>query len=300
MRLIYRFPGGTVPPDPALLSADVLGRLAVAAEQAGFAGGSFDEHPIPPEYWRQGGDGHDSVDPFVALAAVAGPTTTLRLFIYATLVPIRNPFLLAKSVATLDVLSRGRVDLGMVTGYLPEEFRALGIAFEDRNKLFDECVEVMKLAWTGKPVNYAGSSFSAVNVTALPRPVQEPHPPLWIGGNSRLTLRRVVTTGKGWMALTNPRDRKVSRRTAPLEGADDLRSLLTTLREYADEAGRTDPIEVSYVIHLRPDDSIADLRARLDQLEAAGVGWVAIHTHPVTAGDAMRTIDDLHAGVISR
>jgi probable F420-dependent oxidoreductase len=300
MRLIYRFPGGTVPPDPALLSAGVLGRLAVAAEQAGFAGASFDEHPVPPEYWRHGGDGHDSVDPFVALAAVAGVTSTLRLFVYATIVPIRNPFLLAKTVATLDVVSGGRVELGMVTGYLPEEFAALGVTFADRNPLFDECVTVMKLAWRGEPVDYAGAGFTAANVAALPRPVQLPHPPLWVGGNSKLSLRRVVAADcKGWMALTNPRGRKVTRRTAPLEQTADLRSLLATLHEYAAEAGRTDPIEVAYVLHLRPGEPVSGLADRLAELEDAGVGWVAVHSQPETEAEARRTIDDLHAGVLS-
>jgi probable F420-dependent oxidoreductase len=300
MRLIYRFPGGTVPPDPALLSAGVLCRLARVAEQAGFAGASFDEHPIPPEYWRHGGDGHDSVDPFVALAAVAGATTALRLFVYSTIVPIRNPFLLAKSVATLDVVSGGRVELGLVTGYLPEEFAALGVSFSGRNEIFDESVEVMKLAWTGRPVHYTGASFSAVDVAALPRPVQAPHPPLWIGGNSRLALRRVVDLGcKGWMALANPRNRKVSRHTAPLERTADLRSLLTTLHEYAEETGRTDPIEVAYVVHLRPGDSIAALADRLAELEEAGVGWAAVHSQPATVSEALATIDDVHAGIIS-
>lgn len=300
MRLVYGFPGCTVPPDPDLLSADVLSSLAVAAEDAGWAGVCFDEHPIPPEYWRHGGDGHDAVDPFVALAAVAAATSRIRLFVFATLVAIRNPFLLAKTVATLDVLSKGRVELGMVAGYLPEEFEALGVPFEGRNPVFDETVEVMKLAWTGEPVTHRGSTFSAVDVCALPRPVQQPHPPLWIGGNSRLSLRRVVANGHGWMPLVNPRGRKVSRRTAPMDSLDDLKALRKVLDSYAEEAGRTDPIDVALPLGLGRGETEEDLERTVDELEEAGVGWLVIRSSASSTSEALSRIERVAERVMER
>jgi probable F420-dependent oxidoreductase len=301
VRLIYGFPGRGVPSRPELLAADVLARLAVAAEDAGWTGVSLDDHPIPPEYWRQGGDGHDGVDPFVALAAVAAATNDLRLFVHAVQVPLRNPFLLAKTVATLDVLSKGRVELGMVTGYLPEEYAALGVSYDERNRLFDESVEVMKRAWTGEPVSYEGVHFSAVDVCARPRPVQQPHPPLWIGGNSTLAFRRVVATGRGWIASWNRRGRAVSRHTAPLETTEDFAARLEVLHACAAEAGRTEPIEVSIWLPMRADTTVDELRRRADELEELGVGWVFVnHSTASSESEALDTIERVAAGVLAR
>jgi len=93
VKLVYRMPGVGVPLDESLLTAPAIARIATAAEQSGWDAICFDEHPIPPNYWRLNGDGHDSVDPLVALAAASACTTALRLFVYAAILPLRNPFL---------------------------------------------------------------------------------------------------------------------------------------------------------------------------------------------------------------
>ena len=298
MKIVYRMPGGTVPAQVDLLSAGAIGTVARAAEAAGWAGVCFDEHPIPPQYWREGPDGHDSVDPFVALATVAGATERIRLVVYATIVPIRNPFLLAKSVATLDVISGGRVDLGMAAGYLPEEFDALGISFGRRNDDFDESIKAMKLAWSGEPVNVRTERFNAVDVCAHPRPVQRPHPPLWVGGNSGRALRRVVESGAGWMALVNPRDRVVSRRSAPLETVDDLKRLLAYLRAEAARVERREPIDVMVAVGYRPGDRLDDLKRTLEEFYEAGAGWFTINVPDSSVEEARRTIDQLGACLV--
>ena len=205
LRFIYYFPGRWVPLELELLTLDAHMMLAIAAQRSGFDGLAVDEHPIPSEAWRQGPGGHDALDPFITLAAVASSAPRLKLVTYAAVVPYRNPFLLAKQAATLDLLSGGRLVLGVGTGYLPGEFEALGVDFDERNALFDEGLEVMKLAWRGEPVDYEGRHFTAKAVTAQPRPHSRPHPPLWIGGNSKLTMRRVVDRAQGWMPMPNPR-----------------------------------------------------------------------------------------------
>ncbi len=122
MRFIYYFPGRWVPITPALLSLDAHIAMAGAAERAGFDGVAVDEHPIPSEAWRQTSGGHDALDPFITLAAVASTARRLKLVCYLAVVPYRNPFLLAKQATTLDVLSDGRLILGVGSGYLVGEF----------------------------------------------------------------------------------------------------------------------------------------------------------------------------------
>jgi probable F420-dependent oxidoreductase len=303
MNLVFRMPGGSVPASVDLLSASSIGRVARTAEDAGWAGVCFDEHPIPPAYWRDGGDGHDAVDPFVALAVAAAVTRRIRLVVYATIVSIRNPFLLAKTVATLDVISGGRVELGMVAGYLPEEFAALGVSFERRNQYFEENVDAMKSAWTGEPVTLHTERFDAVDVRAQPRPVQRPHPPLWVGGNSRAAMRRVVKCGAGWMALVNPRGRSVSRRSPTLETVDDFRRLVALLHAEAETAGRTDRIPVMVSANFNPDEPVQRLKRTLEKFEDAGAGWAVVNVPSYSVDDACRSLellaDELGAYVAS-
>jgi probable F420-dependent oxidoreductase len=247
MRFLYSYPGRTVPLCRELFSADAVSALAVAAESAGFDGIGLDDHPAPPQSWRMDPSGHDGVDPLVALAGAAAATSTIRLVTSAIVLPFRNPLLLASAAATLDVLSQGRLTLGTAAGYLEAEFAALGVDFADRNALFDEAVEVLELAWTGRPFTYHGRDFDAVDVCVRPQPVQQPHPPIWIGGNSRRSLRRAADTGAGWMTFPNARGQKISRRSAPLESVDDLVPLLSTLRQFLDEVERREPIGVTWV-----------------------------------------------------
>lgn len=291
MKIIYRFPGLTVPPIDSLLTANALTRLAVAAEAAGCSAVALDEHPIPDEYWRQHGNGHDSLDPFIGLAGVAAATSSIRLFVYAAILPAHNPFQLAKAAATLDLLSEGRLELGLAGGYLPGEIEALGIDFKTRGERFDEHVDAMQAAWTGEPVNLEGTGYRAVDVVARPVPVQPGGPRLWIAGNTQKALERVARYGH-WMALPNPRtEAGVSRRTARLDGDDDLRTYRERIAELAAGHGRTDPIQIS--IPYRPDVDSAKSRERLAQLEELGVGWVMVTGDGKTVDEALAHIDRL-------
>ena len=112
----------------------------------------------------------------------AAVTTTIRLVTNLTVVPYRNPLLLAKSAATLDRVSQGRLVLGVGAGYLKSEFFALGVDFDERNVLFDEALEVMTLHWSGEPFTFEGRHFSARNIHVLPSP--GPPGPHLDGGNS--------------------------------------------------------------------------------------------------------------------
>ena len=125
------------------------------------------------------------------------------------MLPYRNPFLPAKSVASLDALSGGRVIVGVAVGYLEGEYRALGADFEQRNEIGDEALVAMKLAWKGESFRFRGRDFEAEGNQMLPAPVQHPHPPIWVGGESSSALRRCRA------AASAPRRSPARGRTGP-------------------------------------------------------------------------------------
>jgi len=158
--------------------------------------------------------------------------------------PYRNPFLSAKAAASLDALSGGRLIFGVAAGYLKPEFDALGVPFDERNELTDEAIRAMKAAWTESGLRMTGRHFAASGHTQLPRPAQRPHPPIWVGGNSRQAIRRAVELGDGWMPIPNPAKHVARRRTAAIESLEDLRGRLAYAREHAQAVGRRAPLDV--------------------------------------------------------
>ncbi|MFC5751585.1 LLM class F420-dependent oxidoreductase [Actinomadura rugatobispora] len=277
MRFMFHYPE-TVGPDGDVLDAGSLRAAAVAAEHHGFDGFSLSEHPAPGAAWLASG-GHQALDPFVALGYVAAATERLRLFTYLAVAPYRNPFLLAKAAATLDKLSEGRLTLGLGAGYQKSEFYALGVDVKERGALFDEALDVLPLHWSGEPFSYRGRHFSARDVIARPRPVQDPIP-IWIGGNAAPSRRRVAQRAQGWMPMVGGGDLATSAGTAPLATVTELAEAIAEVREQAAAAGRAEHIDVAASYQgagtttrlLEPDRH----REVLAELETAGVGWVVI------------------------
>ena len=179
------------------------------------------------------------------LSFAASATTTVRLFTNLCVVPYRNPFLVAKAALTLDVLSGGRLTLGVGAGYLEPEFRALGVDFEERNELLDEGLVAIKRAWTESGVEMTGRHFEARGHTMLPRPVQSPHPPIWVGGNSKRAIRRAVDLADGWTPMPNPRALGARRRSAHLETVEELEALIAYADGYRESTGHAGPFEIS-------------------------------------------------------
>jgi probable F420-dependent oxidoreductase len=277
VQFVYGFPILSCPIAPAWLDPDGIPRVATAAERAGFGAVFLTEHPAPSAGWRSA-IGHDALDPFVALACVARETSTLRLLTYVAVVPFRNPFALAKTAATLDLLSGGRLILGVGVGYMQAEFAALGVPFDERNALFDEGLEVLRLAWSGKPVSYSGGHFEARDIVALPGPAQRPHPPIWIAGNSLRARRRVAQHGQGWMPIPVTPEASAMLNTPTLDTIDDLASRITDLRERASAEGRSDDIDVLYILPEQdPFSEASRLVDQLGEMAAAGVTWFAIN-----------------------
>ncbi len=292
MRFIFHYPEINGPEGDVLDPGSVR-EVAVAAERAGFDAFSFSEHPAPGARWLSAG-GHQTLDPFVALGYVAGATEHLRLLTYLAVAPYRNPLLLAKAAASLDKISGGRFLLGIGTGYQKSEFHALGVDFAERNALFDEALDVLPLHWSGEPFSYEGRHFSAHNIIARPRPVQNPIP-IWIGGNSALTRRRVAQRAQGWMPMSGGAQLSATARTQELGPVDRLAGQIADVREAAIAAGRTDHIDVVYSYSgeiggtgVHPDRH----REVFADLEKAGVDFVTVSC-PIEGLSA--TVDFLEA-----
>ena len=269
------YPIAAHPSNPAFFGGEAVARFARTAESAGFAGIGFTDHPAPSHKWLQAG-GHDALDPFAALAYVAAVTERLRLIPNIVVLPYRNPFVVAKAVATIDALSGGRFTLSTATGYQRSEYRALGVDFERRNELFDEAIEVLRGVWSADEFAYEGSGFTATGQTANPKPLRVP---IWIGGNSGRARQRVADVGDGWNPFAAPATLARTAKTPVLETVDDLAAMLDDLWRRVDEAGRDrSAIDVAFSASAggAPGDDGFDAGAQRDELgrlAAIGVTW---------------------------
>jgi probable F420-dependent oxidoreductase len=141
------------------------------------------------------------LDPFTALGGLAARTSRIRLGPGVLLLPLRSPLLVAKAVASLDFISAGRAVLGVgVGGEFPKEYEACGVPVGERGRRADEGIEALRALWTTSPASYKGHFFQFEDVAMAPRPVQSPHPPIWVGGRSDAALTRAGRLGDGWLA----------------------------------------------------------------------------------------------------
>jgi probable F420-dependent oxidoreductase len=276
VRFSVTYPLVSHPAHADLLSRDAILKFCRTAEDGGFDGIGFTDHPAPTAKWLNSG-GHDALDPFVTFSFCAAVTERIRLIPNIVVLPYRHPLIVAKMVATLDMLSEGRFTLAVATGYLRGEYRALGVDFEQRNDLFDQAVEVMRGVWTEDDFSFEGTGISAGGLAANPKPRRLP--PLWIGGNSRRSRRRVARYGDGWTPFPAPRAMSQTTKTPPLETVADLAEMLDELWRFVDEEGRDRAeIDVSFgtgeggapgTAKFNPDAH----RSGLAELERLGVTW---------------------------
>ncbi len=246
MRFSLRLPTDRVELPAEFGSGVAVIEMATVAEGLGYDAVFVTEHPLPSDEWMASG-GHHALDPFVALSFAAAASERLRLHTNLIVVPYHDPFVLAKAAASLDALSGGRLVLGVGAGYLEPEFRALGADFEGRNERMDQALSLMKQVWSGESIDVSGEGFEARGHTALPRPAQKPHPPIWIGGNSKRAIRRAVEMADGWMPFPNPGTHAGRRHTPAMESLDDLRERLDYMREHAAAIGKPPPRDLIFM-----------------------------------------------------
>ncbi len=241
--LSLTFPFDHIDRPDEFVTMDAVHEIARAADEAGFWSGTVTDHPVPSYRWLDGG-GHYAQDPFVMLSMVAAVTKRLRVQTNILVLPYRNPFITARAVSSLDVFSGGRVVLGIGAGYLKPEYKALGVDFDTRNELMDEYITAMKLAWTGEDFSFEGTGYTAVGNRIRPAPVQQPHPPLLIGGNSKRALRRTAELGDAWHPFFVPAMVTNTARTANLETDQDLIDAIDYMKEHSAKIGRETPPQV--------------------------------------------------------
>lgn len=247
----------------ALLGANPLDwpRIAAAAEEAGFDSVAVSDHVVYPArlesrypYTPDGvplfSPDEDWPDPWVAVGAMSAVTTRLRFLTNVYVLPLRNPFVVAKAVGTAAYLSRGRVGLGIGAGWMAEEFELMGQPFARRGKRMDEMVEVIRALWRGGMVEHHGEFYDFDPVEMRPAP---PAPvPIYVGGHSEIAMRRAATLGDGWLGM--------------YYSVEELEQHCRTLERAREDAGTADrPFEII------ASPMVTPTAENCERLEAAGV-----------------------------
>jgi probable F420-dependent oxidoreductase len=266
--------GACADPDTAL-------RVARAAEAAGLDSLWTGEHVVLPDPQVPPSPSPPDVpflDPAVSLAYVAAATERILLGTGIIILPQRNPLVLAKELASVDVVSRGRLLFGLGIGYLEPEFRALGIPFEKKGARSEEYLAAILALWTQPKPAYHGRFASFEGIQAMPRPVQRPHPPIVVGGLTPAAFRRAVRLGDGWYGFALD----VAATGRLLEG------LAAAEKELGRPAGKG-RLEISVTPIERLDRSAVDRYAEL------GVDRLIVFVPAATADDALRGVDAIAA-----
>jgi probable F420-dependent oxidoreductase len=245
-----------------LATREGLTTIAQMAEERGFASLWVSDHVIVPRKitsrYPYSPDGSFPVppdipflEPLATLLFVAAVTQKAKLGTTILVVPMRNPVITAKMLATLDVLSNGRLILGAGAGWLAEEFEMLEVPFEKRGARLDDYIELIRALWTEDNPSFNGRYYKIEDVGFAPKPIQKPHPPIWIGGHSSPALRRAGRFGNAWHAA--------------YAGPELLKKQFAEVREHAERAGR-DPNSIELTVRTRlplnhPEQAIAQLQA---------------------------------------
>ena len=235
--------GLSLPPRGLLSNPDTLSIIARRAEELGYELLIHGDHILAPRQiastYPYTSDGvwpgsatNEAMEQLTVLAFVAGQTSKIKLVTSVMIVPYRNPLVAARTLTTLDILSKGRLIVGVGVGWMREEFEALGLpAFEKRGAVTDEYLRVFRELWTNDQPSFEGEYCRFSNISFFPKPVQKPHPPIWIGGESNLALRRTALLGNGWHFLdSNPQH--------PIRDAGELGAALQRLESQLRLVGR--------------------------------------------------------------
>ena len=252
--------GCSMPSRGPMSSPEALRALAQRAEDLRFDSIWVSDHIILPRqvesFYPYSPDGvpgfvpdEPYYEPLATLNFLAGCTQRVRLGTHVLIIPYRNPVLTAKILATLDVLSEGRVILGAGVGWMEEEFQAMGLdTYAKRGAVTDEYLQLYKELWTKDQPEFDGEYYQLSGVGFQPKPVQKPHPPIWIGGHTGPAIRRAAKLGDGWMPIG-------LRPPAVLE-PEEMAAKIAQLRRATVRAGRPeDAVEITFSTGVTFDDS---------------------------------------------
>jgi probable F420-dependent oxidoreductase len=290
--------GAKVPNSGPLPVERGMAAMAVTLEDAGFESLWVSDHVIMPRHIESrypfAADGKPTwpsttpyFDAVVALAAIATATRRAMIGTAVLVLPLRHPVVLAKQVASIDVMSGGRLVLGVGAGWLAEEFEALNVPFGSRGERFEEWVQVMRACWTGEPPAFSGKHYRLPE-GVISEPAPGRHIPVLVGGHSPVALSRAATVGDGWVA----------HQSATALDPEDVRRGAQEMRAAAERAGRA-PGELWTV--LRVIDSAADaeaVAAQLPRMRDAGVDEVVVDINWDEPGSAAGVFDLLSRAVL--
>jgi probable F420-dependent oxidoreductase len=252
---------------------DTICHIARRAEELGYASLWTYQRVLNPVA-EPVGPAHESVlDPVVPLALVAGVTERIRLGTATICAPFTAPALLAKTLASLDVVSGGRLTAGLGMGWMPQEYAAAGVPFERRGARMDEYLRCLEALWTQDPVEFAGDFYTVPRSHMAPKPVQRPHPPVLLGGAAAPALRRAGRLAQGWIASSR-------------HDLTNLGDSIELVRDGAREAGR-DPDAVQILVRLTREQTRDELAA----LRAQGVTEVFLDLNLAPRDDAERVLE---------
>lgn len=282
---------------------DAITALATRAEEIGYSSLWVTErllYPLKPSVpYVATPDGslpdpyRTVIDPLTSLAFVAGQTSRIRIGTSVLNLPWYNPTLLARSLTALDVLSKGRLNVGFGTGWSPDEYAAAGSDWRRRGRRADENLEALIAIWTTDPVTFEGETFRIPTSVIGPKPVQRPHPPILMAAYTEATMARVARFADAWLPVGVP--------------IDGMKAMLAAIRQMAGDFGR-DPERIELVVRANVElheSPLGDDRfifaGSLDQIrgDLAGVreaGAAEVHFDP-TFDPAMRTADDWSAAL---
>lgn len=287
--------GARVPNSGPLPAERGIGAMAAELEQAGFDSLWVSDHVIMPAVissrYPFAADGKVTwpagtpyIDAMIALTAIAAATHRARIGTAVLVLPLRQPVVLAKQAASIDVLSGGRLELGVGAGWLAEEFAALEVPFADRGERLDEWIEIARAVWTGEPAPFAGRHYTLPGgLHSGPAPL---HPiPLLIGGHSAAARKRAAIRADGWLA----------QQSAAALDPDELAAWIGGMHRAAAAAGR-DPARLRAVLRIVDSAQRAQpVAAALPALARAGVTEIIVDTDWSVPGSAATACDQLRA-----
>lgn len=302
MKINCPLPFDHIDPPGEFTTMEAVREVGAAVERAGFNAGLVTDHPAPTGRWLDSG-GHYAQGPFVMLALLAACTTRLRLQTGILVLPYRNPFGVARDVATLDRFSNGRVSLSVGAGYLKGEYRAMGVDFDQRNELMDEYIRALRVSLTGEEFTFEGTGYVAYGNRIVPGPVQQ-RLPIYCGGNAKRAIRRVVDLCDGWNPFftTSPGVFTETTRTVAMTGEEDLAAGIAYMREYCDQVGREDLPEIVLGGLTSPGEKAENqlLIDRIGRFGEMGVTTAAITVNGRTRAEFCDEAERIGAEVIAK